>query len=265
MPELPDVQVFRQYMNEKALQQPIQHVQILAESILEGVTAEQIRSRLEGRAFESTARHGKYLFAKVSQDGWLVFHFGMTGGLEYFKGSEVPAYSRAIFTFTNGYSLAFVLQRKLGKLALTESMPEYRKRHDLGPDVMDRDFSLSDFRNVLRDTNSTIKAALMNQELMAGIGNIYSDEILFQARLHPKLTTRELSERQIDRLYEVTRDVLRTAIDSQADPDRMPDHFLIPKRKTGRCPVCGGPVRRVAVSGRSSYFCPGCQKTKNAS
>ena len=261
MPELPDVEVFRQYMEHKALNQPIEQVQILAEEILEGTTAKRLKSHLEGREFESTARHGKHLFVKVSRNGWLVFHFGMTGRLDYFKGSQAPEYSRAIFTFTNGYSLAFLLQRKLGRLALTESTVEYRKKHGLGPDVMNKNFSLSDFSNSLKETNSTVKSTLMNQELMAGIGNIYSDEILFQARLHPKIMTAELDQRQIDKLYHALREVLQTAIDSQADPSKMPDHFLIPQRKNS-CPVCGADVGKTTVSGRSAYFCPKCQKKR---
>jgi len=259
MPELPDVEVFRQYMNKKALHRTIKQVQILEDTILEGTTAKQLKSRLEGRAFDSTFRHGKHLFAKVTENGWLVFHFGMTGRFDYFRGNKTPEHTRAVFSFTNGYSLAFLLQRKLGKLALVDGKAEYRKKHGLGPDAMDKKFSLADFREALKDTNSTIKSALMNQELMAGIGNIYSDEILFQARLHPKTNTKELGVRQIDKLYQTTREVLQAAIDSGADPEKMPDNFLIPQRKKS-CPVCGGDIKKITVSGRSAYFCPNCQK-----
>jgi len=264
MPELPDVEVFRQYIDKKALHQSVKEILVLADEVLEGTSARQLRTRLEGHEFESTARHGKHLFVKVSGDGWLALHFGMTGRLDYFKGSRTPDHARIIFRFSNGYSLAFLLQRKLGKLTLVDSAPQYRKKHGLGPDVLDKRFSLSDFRKTLKETNSSIKSALMNQELMAGIGNIYSDEILFQARLHPKTKTRELSEKEIDRLYQTARDVLRTAIDSGADPDRMPEDFLIPQRKAN-CPVCGGSIKKTIVSGRSSYFCPKCQKPKHAS
>lgn len=264
MPELPDVEVFRQYMDKKALHHPIRGVVITAEEILEAVTAQELRSRVEGQEFHSTSRHGKHLFVKLRQQGCLVFHFGMTGRVRYFRGRKTPQNSRAIFHFTNGYSLALLLQRKLGKLALVDDVSLYVEEHNLGPDALEGRLSQSGFRAALRSTRSTIKSALMNQALLAGIGSIYSDEILFQARLHPKAKASEFSDEVMDRLFQTIKDVLQTAIDSGADPEKMPGHFLIPQREAS-CPFCGSSIKKIKVSGRSSYICPRCQMTGSVS
>jgi formamidopyrimidine-DNA glycosylase len=105
------------------------------------------------------------------------------------------------------------------------------------------------------------KAVLMDQKVIAGIGNVYSDEILFQARVNPKSRVDAMGEDLLRILFDAMRNVLRTAIDHGADPDRLPRDFLIHQRHAGGvCPVCGGKVRKETIAGRPSYFCPNCQR-----
>jgi len=101
----------------------------------------------------------------------------------------------------------------------------------------------------------------MNQEVVAGIGNIYSDEILFQARLHPAIAANALTGEDLENLHQATGRVMKDAIDAGADPDAMPDYFLLPRRsEDDSCPRCGGPVKKITISGRNGYYCPKCQK-----
>jgi len=262
MPELPDVEVFRRYLNSTALHQTIRETDVRAQGILEDLTPTKLQSQLKGRQLESTDRHGKYLFARLDNDDWIVFHFGMTGFLRYFQnGQQAPGHTRALFSFENGYHLAFVLQRKLGKIALTPNVRSYVKKQGLGPDALDRDFGLEDFKEALKGTRSSIKSALMDQERIAGIGNIYSDEILFQARLSPRTRASQLGNRSLEALFQAVKEVLSTAIDSQADPGRMPGHYLLPHReKEGRCPICQTEMKSEKIAGRTSYYCPHHQK-----
>jgi len=261
MPELPDVEVIRKYVDKTVLHQSINKVEVSAKDILDGISEKHLQSQVKEREFESTYRHGKHLFAKLSGDGWVIFHFGMTGYFEYFKDKEkAPKHTRALFSFDNCYNLAFVLQRKLGKITLTKDIDIFVKKQNLGPDALDKNFDLEAFKEVMQGMKSSVKSALMNQGHITGIGNIYSDEILFQTGIHPKVKANQLSNRDLDRLFKAMKEVLETAIDSQADPAKMPEHYLLRHRKKGeKCPACSGEIAKIRISGRSAYFCPNCQ------
>jgi formamidopyrimidine-DNA glycosylase len=261
MPELPDVEVFREYVDRTALHQTVESVEVHAPEILGNVSAKRLQSQTEGHQFTSTDRHGKYLFTRLSDDGWLAFHFGMTGYFHYYKDNkQSPKHTRGLFSFENGYQLALVLQRKLGRISVAQDMDVFVKEQGLGPDALDENFDVEAFRNALKETKSSIKSALMDQKRMAGIGNIYSDEILFQARLNPKARTNQMDDQALDRLFRAMKEVLKTAIDSEANPEKMPDTYLLPHRhKHGKCPLCHGAIETTKVSGRSAYFCPKCQ------
>jgi formamidopyrimidine-DNA glycosylase len=261
MPELPDVEVFRRYLDSTSLHKRIKQVQVHTRNMVEGAPAWKLKATLEGHVFKSTDRHGKYLFAALDNKHWLVLHFGMTGFLKYFKDLEKnPPHERMLLTFYNGYHLAYDCQRKLGKITLTEDLEAFISEEKLGPDALADPFHLAAFREALAGSRSAVKSALMNQNLMAGIGNIYSDEILFQAGILPTEKAQALDEEATKRLFRSMKDVLKTAIDSQAKPEALPDSYIIPHRKkNGKCPKCGKALQKEKVSGRSSYFCSKCQ------
>lgn len=130
----------------------------------------------------------------------------------------------------------------------------------LGPDVLGDDFDFVAFKGALSGRRAMVKTTLMNQEIMAGIGNVYSDEILFQARLHPRVNIDDLDQETLHTLFRKLKSVLHTAIEHDANPDEFPSSFLTPHRQEGDpCPACEGQVERVKVSGRSAYYCPSCQ------
>ena len=260
MPELPDVEVFRRYVNATALHQKIGSVSVRSHKILDGISEKRLKAALEGNQFSATRRHGKHLFAEVNGH-WLVFHFGMTGFLKYFKQEqERPEYEQVVIDFANGYHLSYDCRRKLGRIRLTDDVENFIHNHELGPDALDDRFDLKAFEGRLNTTRSAIKSVLMNQSIMAGIGNIYSDEMLFQAGIYPKMKANQLDQTLVQKLFEAMKDVLTSAIACGAKPDELPDTYIIPRRgKDGECPKCGTGLTRITVSGRTGYYCRQCQ------
>lgn len=259
MPELPDIEVFKRYLDATSLHQKIESVEARNEKVLGGVSARKLQSAAKGHEFASTRRHGKHLFAHLGDYGWLMLHFGMTGRLDYFENSDdEPRHSRVLFRFHNGYHLSFEDARMFGKVDLVESPDEFIESESLGPDALDAD--LSTFRERLAGRRGAIKAALMNQRILAGLGNIYSDEVLFQARIHPNTCANRLDEKAIKGLHRQTGKVLQKAIERGAYPNELPDSYLLPHRREGeKCPRCGGEVKKIKAAGRTAYYCPACQ------
>lgn len=259
MPELPDVETFKRYMDSTSLHKAIEAVQVRSAKILENVSSRKLQASLRGRQFESTRRHGKYLMAQIDDGSWLTFHFGMTGRFKYFKDMEnEPDHSRLRIRFKSGFHLAYDCQRQLGRVGLVEDAETLVQDKGLGPDAITVD--LPAFKERLQRARGSVKSALMNQRLIAGIGNIYSDEILFQAGLHPRTKVNHLDERELRRVFRTMKRVLRTAVDRQADPRRLPRSYLIPRRgRSAECPHCAGELESIKVSGRTAYYCPGCQ------
>jgi formamidopyrimidine-DNA glycosylase len=267
MPELPDVELYKRYLDEHALHQTIERVAVNDARILGDLSARAFIARLTGNRFEDTRRHGKHLLVRLRRDGWLTLHFGMTGDLNYFRNeADDPPYDRVRFDFTAGGHLAYVNRRMLGRVGLADDAAAFIRDEELGPDVLDPAFDLAAFEQAIEGRRRDVKSVLMDQALIAGVGNLYADEILFQTRLHPHTPVTSLDERQRAELFRQLGKVLARAIASGAgaeqSPERLPDDFLLPHRdKQGRCPRCGGPIATIKAAGRTSYYCPRCQRT----
>jgi formamidopyrimidine-DNA glycosylase len=237
-------------------------VDVRSAYVLKGVSGHELARRLKGRRFESSRRHGKHLFVRADGDLWLRLHFGMTGSLRYFKDQEKAArHTRVLFVFANAHCLAFEDQRKFGEIGLVEDVDKYLRKRGLGPDALD--MSLSQFRKLLRTHRGAVKSILLNQKVIAGIGNIYADEILFHARMHPATEIGRLGEKTVGKLFRATRYILKKAIDAKADVDLMPKSWLLPHRsKGGKCPRCGRELKSATIGGRTAWFCAHCQKRR---
>ena len=260
MPELPDVETWRRYVAATALHQEVAAVEIDAPRMLKGVTPDRLKAALEGRAFTTTARHGKFMFAALSEGGWLLLHFGMTGYLKYLKDPDgALTGARLVLRFANGYHLAGFWPRRLGRIGLADDPAAFAAAEGLGPDALALDQAA--FAEMLAGRRGTVKAALMDQGFIAGVGNVYSDEILFQARIDPWAGPRKLDAGQTRALHRAMVHVLELAIERQADPERLPRSWLLPHRHEGaRCPRCGGTVAQIKASGRTAWLCPACQR-----
>jgi formamidopyrimidine-DNA glycosylase len=181
--------------------------------------------------------------------------------LRYYKNrSRQPEHIRLHLGFSNAYCLAYDDQRLLGQIGWVPCPKKFIKDENLGPDAL-KDLDFAKFRQLLSGRKASIKSALMDQRAIAGIGNIYSDEILFQAKIHPRIAAGDLKKSKLKRLYRAMQGVMRKAIEKKADPRKFPEHFLIPRRaEDNRCPRCGGSIKKIKLAGRSGYVCPVCQK-----
>lgn len=258
MPELPDVEVFKRNLDATSLHQKIEKVQVTDPRILSGISERSFSRKLKGHELERTHRRGKHLFADFN-DKSLVLHFGMTGELKYYKQDSPPDHAKVIFLFDNQYRLAYISSRMLGKVRLADSASKFIRQEKLGPDVLE--ITTEDFAGILEKSRGKIKSALMNQKSLAGLGNLYTDEILFQSGIHPETPVDELSTGRIKTLYQIMHKVLQKAIEKQAKPEDMPRTYLLSHRKKdGGCPKCRGTFETIKVSGRTTYYCPNCQE-----
>jgi formamidopyrimidine-DNA glycosylase len=262
MPELPDVEVFKGYVDAKALHQRIHDVEVSANGMLRSVSAKAVKSRLKGRQLASTRRHGKHLFIRVTGDGWLRLHFGMTGGLKYFKNAaDAPDHTRLRLDFVNGYHLAYTDVRKFGQIGLVDDVDSFVESQSLGPDALAVD--INTFRAVLRKYHGALKPRLLEQTAIAGIGNIYADEMLFAAGIHPLTRMENLDDYALRGLHGAMQQILRQAIDARGESHRFPSSFLLRQRQVeGKCPRCGTKLKRITVGGRTTYYCSNDQKRK---
>jgi formamidopyrimidine-DNA glycosylase len=259
MPELPDVETYRRYLKATALHQEIAKVHVEDARLLAGITAQALGRALVGHRFERSRRHGKILFAELDSGRWLVLHFGMSGSLAYCKhAADCPRYTQVLIEFAKGCGLAYVAPRKLGYVTLTNGVQEFVERRQLGVDALALD--LAELAALAKGYRGSLKSLLLDQPTIAGIGNIYGDEILFRARLHPQRAVSGLSQRELRRLQGALHAVLARAIAARADSARMPRKWLLPRRQANaRCPRCGTPLRHASIAGRRSYLCPHCQ------
>jgi formamidopyrimidine-DNA glycosylase len=263
MPELPDVQGLKQYMDATSLHQTICNVSIFDNRILKDVNASTLREHLKDAKLQSTSRHGKYLFASLSNGGNLVLHFGMTGDLLYHSNPEdEPDHTRFALIFANGSQLSFINVRRLGKVGFCENRKSFTHQRHLGPDALDPKLERDGFISKYKNRRGMIKPALMNQSIVAGIGNLYSDEILFQTGIHPRTKVKTLSEKTLGAIYKAMRRILKTAARHGGVPDELPKGWLLKSMQKGEdtCPRCHAKIKKVTVSGRTAHFCPNCQK-----
>ena len=258
MPELPEVEMARRYLQATALHQTIQAAEVKDERILAKVSAREVEEALAGKEFHSASRHGKRLFLKLHDSLWLALHLGLTGSLLYLEsGAEEPRHTRLLIAFENGRRLAFDDPRIFGEVGLAKSPAAFLVERKIGPDalLLERD----GFIKIMSGRNGLIKPALLNQNLVAGLGNLYADEALFQAGICPK--TRGLTIEQLIALYLSIQEVLKTALSTDADLSKLPDSYLLPHRHPGgTCPRDGALLRHEKIVGRASYFCPEHQK-----
>ena len=252
MPELPEVEMYARYFARHGLQQTIARVRVLDERILGGTRKSVFTRALKGRSFDDVRRHGKHLFVRAS-DIWLHLHFGMTGDLAYYETAP-PRFARVIFDFENGKHLAFEDMRMFGYTELVTAPDAYVRDTGLGPDPLTID--LRAFRSRLGKRRGAIKAVLLSQDVIAGVGNLYADETLFRSGIDPRRPAYELSTDEVRAVFANLKRVLTETIAFKSRGGDHPARFLVEHREEGdRCPKCGGTIARTVVGGRTTYFC----------
>ena len=265
MPELPDVEGFKRYFTRHASGRRVEGVDVRAADIVRNATPQGLGRALTGRRLMKPRRHGKWMILPLSGDDTdrgpaLLFHFGMTGGFRWVggDGAEPHVHDRMVLRLEGG-QLRYRNMRKLGGLWLVRAgQPIAEVTGRLGPDA--QSISRDEFEELLDRRRGGLKATLMNQRAIAGIGNELSDEILWQARLNPRRAVSRLRISDRKRLHVVMQRVI-------AESNR---HGLIPRKRgwissqrgksQPRCPRCRRRVRREMVAGRTAYWCPRCQR-----
>jgi formamidopyrimidine-DNA glycosylase len=259
MPELPDVEGFRRYWSRYMGEERVIRIDVPTPAIVRNRGASTFRQSLRGHRFERAGRHGKWMVAPT--DGpTLLLHFGMTGGLRWSgrRQEERHRHDRLVFITGDG-EMRYRNMRMLGGAWLARDEGElHRIVGPLGPDAAA--LEPRELECILDGRRGGAKATLMNQRVVAGIGNELSDEILWRSRIHPARRVNTLSPRKRSELARVTREVLAESIPHGRIP-REPGWLEEQRgRRDARCPRCGRVFHRSRIAGRTSYWCPRCQR-----
>jgi formamidopyrimidine-DNA glycosylase len=270
MPELPEVETIRNDLHPLVVGRTIVGVRMGWEGCVDQPSVQEFCQRIAGRRIEDVRRRGKFLILKLSEGMTLLVHFRMTGQL-LFKEPADPwdTHTRLSLELDDGRELRFVDVRKFGRLYLVAD-PE-GILGGLGPEPLEEDFGVEHFCTLLSDRRGMVKPLLLNQRFLAGLGNIYVDEALFQARLHPRRKADSLTRGDLTRLYYAIRQVLRQGIDHggtsltdyvrpDGDEGRHQEQLMVFRRAEEPCPRCGTTIERLEVGGRGTFICPLCQE-----
>lgn len=259
MPELPDVEGFRRLLESCAKDRVIERVDVRDTGVLHGVGARRLREALEGRRFTGPDRHGKWLLAHTADGPTLMLHFGMTGRLLCCAPADAPEpHDRVLFTLSGERRLHYRDQRKLQGLWLADDEAAVaRLLERQGPDALA--VTRKDFEAALSTSRGHLKTTLIDQSVVAGLGNLLADEILWRAALRPDTRARDLTAADRHRLYTEMRHTLRSAVRAGCVPPRttwLTGHRDTP---TPTCPRCHTPLQRTRLAGRGTVWCPKCQ------
>ena len=255
MPELPENEAQRLLLEREVLNRTIEAVELGDDVTYIELPGDNERGRLVGRQFTETRRHGKNIFAGSKTGPWMTVHLGMTGKLVPFDAPDAPPdHTKLLIRFEGDRRLAFRCPRKLGHVRVIDDPDAYIESEGLGPDALE--IGEDAFVETFGKTRSAIKSALMKQEKMAGVGNLWSDETLFQCGIHPEARANELGEETLRKLFSTMRDVLQGVVAEEAHYSELPDDWLIRHReKDADCRRCSGTITSAKVGGRTAYFC----------
>lgn len=292
MPELPEVEVIRRGLAERVPGRTIERVEVRKANVLE-LPEDELQRRLEGRRIEAVRRRGKFLILPVGADA-LIVHLGMTGqltfwdraapdspgfivqdttGLQRARQHAVDKHTHVTFWFSDGDALHYRDIRMFGLIQVwpVARLHEMKGLGELGPEPLEDAFTLEHLSAGLKGRKRAIKAQLLDQHFVAGVGNIYADEALFRAGIGPERLAGRLTRAERERLFEAIPAVLRQGIefggtsmrdyiDSDGQRGSNQEALRVYGREGEPCYTCGTPIRRVIVAQRSSHYCPRCQR-----
>lgn len=274
MPELPEVETVRRTLEPLVLNLPIVDVEVLYPRILQNVDVGEFQRSLVGSSFESLERRGKYLLFGLSSKRCMVVHLRMTGRLIAASNGDVPLekHTAFVFRFSDSSELRFSDQRKFATIHLLtwDNLDEIRGLRELGPEPLEDEFTPGLLGEILAGRKAPIKSILLDQRRIAGLGNIYADEALFVAQIHPARPGGDLSWVEIEKLHSAIRAVLIDAVENQGTTFRdyrtgtgtegsFQNKLQVYGRKGEPCPRCGETLLHQRIGGRTSVFCPVCQ------
>ncbi len=274
MPELPEVEIVARNLRKTIAGKQIEEVCLSGKALRRPVPGD-FATKLKGKTIREITRRGKYLIVEMEPHTYWLIHLGMSGRLLYLpKPSERPPHTHAAIRFADGGELQYRDPRRFGLMSVCEAagivdIPEIQA---LGCDPLSSDFNSKWLCKELKQSRREIKAFLLDQHLIAGLGNIYVCEALFRCGLHPSMRCNRITNAQAAALADGIQSVLRAAISHRGtsfsdflDSDGRPgghQGFLQVFQKEGeKCRRCGAIIRRIRQGNRSSYYCPCCQKS----
>lgn len=276
MPELPEVETVANDLREQITGRSFREAHILWPRTLAAPDEQSLEGRLEGRYVVDVGRRGKYILIRLDDGQALIVHLRMTGRLAVVGGESplledkhVRAWFRLAGDEAGGGALVFTDSRKFGRIWLVNDIDEVTGK--LGPEPLAWDLAPEGFAARIRRRKVAIKALLLDQTVVAGVGNIYADESLFRAGIHPLRKSFTLSDEELGRLYVSLREVLREAINERGtllrdyrtpygEDGYFQNHLRVYGKYGQPCPACGQPIERIRVTQRSTHFCPRCQQ-----
>ncbi|MDQ2771525.1 MAG: DNA-formamidopyrimidine glycosylase [Bacteroidota bacterium] len=270
MPELPEVETYRRFIDELAVGQTIAAVQVNDAHVL-ATPEDQLRAGLVGRTITGTSRLGKNCFLELDNGQVLVLHFGMTGDVGAYRDEpDAPRFTRvALHLADSGLRLAFIDPRKFGRIRLAESAAAHQAAKKIGPDALA--ITTAELQARLSRRKTLLKPLLLDQGITAGLGNWIVDEVLFQSRIHPERLGSSLTDKEFKALHAAIQLVLTTAIAHEANYRHFPKSFLIHAREWDDSAAPGSDahtfcprhakvkIEKYYVGGRATYICPKCQ------
>lgn len=259
MPELPEVNTFKRYFDESALQQKIAQTIVSDDKIIRNCTGSEFADLTAARTFLKSYRRGKYLFAEMDNGKHILLHFGMTGDLKYYEDAvDKPKHERFRFEFENGMKLGFDCPRKFARIVHITDLQAFIKDKKLGEDALV--ISEKAFLKLAEGKKSTIKGFLLNQKHLAGVGNLYADEFCFQTKIHPGSRTNALSKNQLKAIFKIMKTILKEAVEKLPHYKEYPGEWYWDKwRKEGKLEG-KGTVVSAKIAGRTTYWVEGWQK-----
>lgn len=276
MPELPEVETVRRNLEEYLGGHSIETVEVRTDSVIRkpAKDSEKFIAVLQGRIIETIDRRGKYLIFALQENCWLVVHLGMTGKvLVNKKEGDIDKHTHVVFNLDDGNQCHYHDVRKFGGLFLYTTDP-YKEApiSKLGLEPFDNGFTAEYLYQVAKGRHIAIKSLLLDQHVVAGLGNIYADEVLFAAGVRPRKASHRLNRSEADRLVVYSRRILDEAIAAGGstirdyrDASGKAGQFQLAHKVYGRagqaCYVCGSRLEKVTVGGRTSVYCPKCQRS----
>lgn len=271
MPELPEVETIRRQLDPALVGRRIVAARVLDERWARPESPQEVERRITGRLIESTRRRGKYLIVGLEGGRNLVMHLRMTGNLLLAGPDPDDRFLRAAFELDDGAELWFTDARRFGHgVVLTDEELEPYLQARLGVEPLAGELTGDNLAHLAAGRTAPLKSFLLDQRRIAGIGNIYADEALHRAELHPLSPAGSMRSEHCEALVEGIVEALEVGLahggssiddyrDAWGEKGSMQDEFLVHTREGQDCGRCGGTIRRIVVGGRSTYFCPGCQ------
>lgn len=274
MPELPEVETVKEALNQTVKGQTIKEIELRYEPMIKNMDSEEFKNKLKNQTIQEVSRRGKYLVFHFD-DYQLLSHLRMEGKYFYVDSDfELNPHVHVIFTLENGKRLLYQDTRKFGTYHLYDKAIDLETTAPfqvLGLEPFSQEFTPEYVKQKIYNKKKPIKSLLLDQTVVCGLGNIYVDEVLYRARLHPLTSSSELTDKDIENVVKYTVEVLARAIElggttirtfssSHGVSGTFQNELLVHQRKGENCYECHTPIEKIKVGGRGTYFCPTCQK-----